>query len=619
MAWRLMFGFTACFAVAACAPSSPNKPDVLLITWDTVRADHVGDEWTPTWNRLASRAVVFENARTPAPITLTAHASIMTGKNPPEHEARDNGTWPLTEALPTLAERFKEGGWTTGAFISASVLDSHYGIGRGFSTYNDHIRPGKDRVVAHRTGAETVEHAIDWLLDKPPEQPVFLWVHLFDAHRPWEASKTPDTTNYQAAIAKADAATARLLEVMEARGRLESSIIAITSDHGEGLGEHDEQTHGYYAYDSTLRIPMLFWAGEHVSTRPPTQASRVTGVASLLDVATTLTAAAGLQPLDDGGVDLLAGPLAPRTLSFETVTPALDFDTAPIFGVIDDQGVAWFDTPTPERYQLDTDPKQLINRYKDVHRGQMAARMQQFPRRWPPGTDPMALDATEREALEALGYITRSARPTGNSTVDPKQRIDLFNLLTQTPDQSAHSLLIQADLMADKHGQVPALMLFKADLLDALARPVDALNVVVAASQAHPDDKDLAGELSARSQKLETLRRLAKAIQKELSETPKDLIGRRDLALTYHRLQRFGAAQAIYTAILKDKPFADDVRADFARMFASQQRYDTALSTLAPALRRPKHAAVVDCLAGQLMRRGLGQEEEAQRLLKYCE
>ena len=616
-AWGLVLG------IAGCADPKPDKPDVLLITWDTVRADHVGDHSTPTWNRLAKRAVVFAYARTPVPITLPAHASIMTGENPPVHGARDNGTWPLTDGLPTLAERFRQAGWTTGAFISASVLDSRYGIGRGFSTYNDHIRPGEDRVVAHRDGAETVEHAIDWLLDKPTEQPVFLWLHLFDPHRPWDKASEAKTTDYQAAITKADSATARLLDVIEARGRLESTIIALTSDHGEGLGEHAESTHGFFAYDSTIRVPMLFWVGDKVSTRPHTSQMTVGGPASLIDVATTLTQAAGLDPIGAHSIDLLAaadhGGVSARDLSIETVIPALDFNAAPIFGVIDHDGRAWFDTPKPERYHLDSDPRQLVNRYRDTHRAEAAAVFHKFPRRWPPKTDPMLLAPEDRAALEALGYITRSITPTALSTVDPKDRIDLFNLLTHTPDAPATTLVKSAELMEKVHGPVPALMRFKADLFDAIARPIDALEALKQAAEAHPTDQDIADEIKVRIRKLDELRHLVEAIQTQLGAAPNDLTAKRDLALTYHRLQRFDEAETMYRSILEANPSADDIRIDFARMFASQQRYDTALGTLAPAMRRPAHASAVDCLAGQLMRRGLGRAQEAAALLKHCQ
>ena len=607
---------------AGCSPQNAAQPDVLLVTWDTVRADHVGLPHTPTWNELSERSTVFTEARSPAPITLPAHASIMTGVNPPEHGARDNGTWPMSDALPTLAETLRGAGWSTAAFVSASVLDSRYGIARGFSTYNDHIPPGKNRVVAQRPGSQTVDDALDWLSDKDDEQPVFMWVHLFDPHRPWDPVENGNQTPYQAAIGLADTATQRLLNGIEARGKQENSIVVVTSDHGEGLGEHGEETHGYFAYDSTIRVPLLVYAGSDVAVAQ-TSRTEVQGPASLLDIAPTLLDLTGTAVFDAAGISLVphldGKRIESRTLSVETVTPALDFDTAPIFGVYDHNKRAWYDTPVKERYHLDSDPKQLVNRYRDAHAEQAEKVFSQFPRRWPPTTDPMALSDQDREALEALGYITRSEVPKETSAIDPKERIELFNLLTQTPDENAMELLKRTNAMVAKHGHVPALMLFRADLLDALARPVDALNTVRIAAESHPTDRDLNGEYLNRSRKMNELEQLAAAIRQELRNNPRDLTAKRDLAITLHRLQRFDTAERLYRSILEDDPASDETRVDLARMLASQQRYDAALGTLAPALRRPGHSTAVDCLAGRLMSRGLGRPAEAQRLLQKCE
>jgi choline-sulfatase len=619
---RTMLLAFSLLSTAGCADERSQQPDILIVTWDTVRADHIGLDHTPVWNELAARSAVFTNTRTPAPITLPAHASIMTGVNPPTHGARDNGTWPVNDALPTLAERFRDAGWSTGAFVSASVLDSRYGISRGFSAYNDHIAPGKNRVVAHRPGSQTVDAALDWLADKDDEQPIFLWVHLFDPHRPWADTDQKDQTPYEAAIGIADTETQRLLNGIEARGRTESSIVVLTSDHGEGLGDHGEDTHGFFAYDSTLRVPLLVFAGNAVKT-VSTKGVEVNGPASLLDIAPTLLEAAALEPFSSDGISLLphlsGEPIGARTLSAETVTPALDFDAAPVFAVFDHNKRAWYDLPTPERYQLDSDPKQLVNRYQPEHAAAAAAIFQPFPRRWPPTTDPMALSEQDREALESLGYLTRSEAPRDVSTVDPKERVDLFNLLTQASDDNATAQLKQANTMVEKHGPVPALMLFKADLLDVLARPLDALHTVRTAAEAHPADRDLNGEYLKRTRKLNDLAQLATAIKAELRDNPKNLVAQRDMALTLHRLQRFDEAEALYRTILSDNPGNDETRVDLARILASQQRYDAAIGTLAPALRRPGHAPIVDCMAGRLMSRGMDRTDEAQALLAKCE
>lgn len=605
-----------------CSTPSDQKPDVLLITWDTVRADHVGQPWTPTWNELSKQSAVFTNARTPAPITLPAHASIMTGYTPPQHQARDNGTWPVASTLPTLAERFRDGGWSTGGFISATVLDSRYGIARGFSTFNDHIRPGVNRTVAHRPGLETVAAAVEWLGDKEIDQAVFMWVHLFDPHRPWTPSEDPSRSDYQAAIAKADAATSTLIDAFRARGTFESSILVLASDHGEGLGEHGEQTHGYFAYDSTIRVPMLMRIGPG-NAIAPTEGIKVGGMASLLDVTPTVLAAAGLEPMTTEGLDLseaLSGqPISPRALSVEAMTPALDFDAAPIFGVYDTHKQVWYDSPLPERYRIDSDPKQLVNRYVPADKTEATDTFSQFPRKWPQTSDPMALSEQDREALEALGYITRPEIPTSVSTVDAKDRVAMFNLLTNTPEGSAMELLEQAESMTDAHGPVPALMLFRADLLDALGRSLDALDVVRTAAMAHPSDRDLNGEFLKREEERAHLQQMSVAIRRELQENPSNGEAQRDLAITLHRLQRFREAEQLYRQLLEAHPANDEFRVDLARMFASQARYDTALSTLAPALRRPKHDPSVDCLAGKLMSRGKDRDEAAAVLLSRCE
>jgi Flp pilus assembly protein TadD len=205
------------------------------------------------------------------------------------------------------------------------------------------------------------------------------------------------------------------------------------------------------------------------------------------------------------------------------------------------------------------------------------------------------------------------------STVDAKDRVELFNLLTHTPEGSALELLAQAESMTESHGPVPALMLFKADLLDALGRSRDSLEVVRAAATAHPTDRDLNGELLKREQERTHLQQMAVAIRRELQQNPSNGEAQRDLAITLHRLQRFSEAERLYRRLLKEHPANDEFRVDLARMFASQARYDTALSTLAPALRRPKHDPSVDCLAGKLMSRGKGRAEAAAQLLSQCE
>ncbi|MGB0639138.1 MAG: sulfatase-like hydrolase/transferase [Myxococcota bacterium] len=606
----------------SCSSANESGPDILIVTWSSVRADHVGGSNTPVWNELASRSAVFTQTRTPSPITLPAHASIMTGQNPPVHGARNNRTWPLIESVPTLAERFKDAGWATGAFVSTSTLDSRNGIARGFNTYNDHIRPSESRGIGRRSGTDTVTQALEWLTYREPNQPLFLWVHLFDAHGPREESTNSAQSAYETAIAKADTNTGILLDALEARGSANNSIIVIASDHGEGLGEHGESSHGYFAYDSTVRVPMMLHIGEDAGATP-TNETTVSGSTSLIDIAPTLLSAAKLAPMKSAGVNLMpflhGKTIPPRNLTVETVLPELDFNAAPIFGVYDKDQVSWYDLPTPERYRLDSDPKQLINRFHPKDEPKAQQLFQKFDRRWPPEANLQHLSDEEQKALEDMSYVQPKTPEHQQALADPKLRINLFELLTQTPDEPATQLLERANAEIQKHGPVPALMLFKSDILDAIGRPVDALHTISVAALAHPNDKELATEQLHRKRKLAELRKLASAIQQELEQSPNDLVAQKDLALTLHRLQDFDGATKQYRSILQQDPGNDEARLDLARIFAAQDKYQTALALLAPALQRPGHPDAVDCLAGRLMSRGMGRAAEAEQLLAKCE
>ena len=247
-----------------------NGLNVVLVTIDTLRADRLSSYGskqvsTPHMDRLAREGVRFSNAATTVPFTLPAHSSIMTGAYPPFHGVRENVGYSLDDSLPTLAEELSAGGWATAGFVSAFVLDSRWGIGRGFDHYRDDFQldPNEPSVnvgqVQHE-GTDTIEKAHAWL-DQPRDAPFFLWVHLFEPHDPYTPpepyrSRYPDRT-YDAEVAYTDSLVGLLREGLESRGVLDDSVFVLTSDHGEGLGQHGEGFHGYFIYDSTVRVPLI--------------------------------------------------------------------------------------------------------------------------------------------------------------------------------------------------------------------------------------------------------------------------------------------------------------------------------------------------------------------------
>src|SRR5262245_16063255 len=247
--------------------------NVLVVTLDTLRADHVGSYGyaaarTPRLDGLAARGLRFARAATVTPLTLPAHSSLFTGTFPARHGVRDNGGYYLGDAHVTLAEALKERGFRTGGFVSAFVLDSRWGIHQGFDRYFDDFdlsrfdkARGMDAI--QRPGGETVDAALRWL-DQDHGRPFFLWVHLYDAHTPYAAppewaQQFPRTLSgaYDAEIAFADAQLGRLLDALENDGRLARTVVAVLGDHGEMLGEHGEATHGFFVYDAAVHIPLV--------------------------------------------------------------------------------------------------------------------------------------------------------------------------------------------------------------------------------------------------------------------------------------------------------------------------------------------------------------------------
>jgi arylsulfatase A-like enzyme len=636
VAWLALICLIA--LMPACAPVSSPTPDVVIVTWDTVRADHVGtcgakdsgliERSTPNWDRLAATGVTFSEARSPVPITLPAHTSLFTGLFPSSHGVRHNGTFFAEPALRTLAERFKEAQYTTAAFVSAQVLDPRYGLDQGFDTYDAQIskRPGQ-HTVASRRGDETVERAITWVEGIDPKRPIFLWVHLYDPHRLWRAPEafSKKLSPYPAEIAFADHQTGLLMESLERIGRRERTILVATSDHGESLGEHGEATHAYFAYDSTLRVPMMIWAGAESGVTLKTGAC-VPGPASLVDVAPTLLELAGLeaQAVDGRSLEpqLRGEPVPPRLHPLESVATALDYGTAPVFGLLRQDGHTYYDVPRREHYDLAMDPGQERNLEPEA-----ASADENFGGwnwNWPPadGAPTMTVNAGERAQLEALGYVAGSAPASTSdfSKLDPKDLIEVatFTSLDAELVTPERSLQLAAEL-EKRHGRVLALDRFRIKTLQKLGRPEDAAEVLAELVHRHPQDPGLQSELAAHHRNRDEQQKLATAIRAALRESPDHPSAERDLALVLHRLQNLEEATQLYRKVLAKHPEMDDIRKNLGRALVAQGLHLEALEAIEIARKRDEHDVDLDCLAGRLMAHYANQQEQARPLLAACQ
>ncbi|HET9300886.1 MAG TPA: sulfatase, partial [Candidatus Polarisedimenticolaceae bacterium] len=300
---RRLGGLLPLLGLVACAsgPSPPGRPvNVVLITMDTVRADHLGcyggSAATPKLDALARAGARFDQATAAAPLTLPSHATILSGLLPPAHGLRNNGGGALPGTVETLATRLSSAGYRTGAFVGAFVLDHRFGLGRGFDVYDDAITRGDrvaDALEAERPGNVVVDRALEWLARDPGGKPFFLWVHLYDAHAPY-APPSPYREQYagrlyDGEIAFVDAQVGRILAAVGP-----GALVAVVADHGEALGDHGEETHGLLLYQPTLRVPLLV---QGPGIRAGTVVERAVGLA---DLAPTLASLAGTSLKADG-------------------------------------------------------------------------------------------------------------------------------------------------------------------------------------------------------------------------------------------------------------------------------------------------------------------------------
>jgi len=423
--------------------------NLLLVSIDTLRADRLGcygyaPAQTPQLDALAARGLRFEQAVTVTPLTLPAHSSLLTGTFPAWHGVRDNGGFYLGAEQTTLAEVLGGAGYRTGGFVGAFVLDSRWGIAQGFEHYFDDFdltrydnAPGMDAI--QRPGREVVDQALEWL-DADRARPFFAWVHLYDPHAPYEApepfrSQFPATASgaYDAEIAAADAQVGRLLDRLREQGRLDDTLVVVVGDHGEMLGQHREETHGFFVYQGVLHIPLIV-AGRGLAPRA------VGGPVRIVDVMPTALALLGLPvPSSVQGTSLL--PLAEgRTLALaapsENWFPRYHYGWSELLA-LQDARYKLIRAPRPELYDLQRDPleaEDLAARDPERVAAMQKALDEQLARitRKEAAQAPVPLDDEVQERLAALGYVGGSLshrRLQQEARDDPKDKIGLYNRL----------------------------------------------------------------------------------------------------------------------------------------------------------------------------------------------
>ncbi|MFH1418066.1 MAG: sulfatase-like hydrolase/transferase, partial [Planctomycetota bacterium] len=418
--------------------------NVLLITLDTTRADHLGcydysSALTPGTDTLAKRGVVFEQAFSSIPLTLPSHTTMMTGLHPPEHGLRHNGDCILDLDRQTLAEILKERGYETGAFIASFTLDSRNGLDRGFDAYDDDMSRAYSSedvqgpvLCIYRAGDLVADSALTWLGKRKKDRPFFCWVHLFDAHHPaHDHEALADTRfanhapSYDSEIAFADMQVVRLTDFLKESGLSASTLIVVAGDHGEALGEHDEPSHGHKLYEGTLHVPLIF----SLPGRIP-KGERVEETVALVDLFATIQDLLGFEGFEERSgrslaPALLGQPIESRPAFSETQAPWLDYRWAPLTSLTTAEW-KFIHTARDRLFNRKEDPRELNNlaSARPEKLNELRQLLKDLESRFTKH-EAQVVEATEAEIaqLAALGYLSGG----GNQEFDA-QEFDISDL-----------------------------------------------------------------------------------------------------------------------------------------------------------------------------------------------
>ena len=574
-----------------------------MITLDTVRADRIGCYGdraadTPAVDRLAREATRFANAYTVVPITLPSHAVMLTGTYPMWNGVRDFTSSGLPGDIPTVAEVLKKHGFSTAAFVSAYVLNSTWGLSRGFELYDDQMnlggRPAGDLSLVTRSGDLTTTRMLDWL-DRHRRAPFFIWLHLYDAHSPYNspepyAGRHPDSA-YDGAIAFDDAQVGRVLAELRRLDLYDSSLIILTSDHGESLGEHGEAEHGFFIYNSTLHVPLIVkWPGSQDG------GGTVAQPASTIQIAATIAHSAGIP---DSECRTFQGRSLARSVSKLPATAlvpvyAESYYARDSFGwhelrALADESFKYIDAPKPELYDLEHDPGErwnVIGRHEVVARS-LRAKLQEVERQYATtkaSVGPPPLDSDTLEKLKSLGYVAYRAGPQtqmgDGNLADPKEKIATFNDILRVGDlRRAGHHAEAARLLAELRSREPSLYVlpFEAGENDlGWGKPQEAADEFRAALQLNPEfDQALLG-LGRACFELGENAEAATAFELGLRMAPQNALARVALARAYTGEGSLERAEAELARVVKDHPDFGQGHAEYGEILARRKEYEKA-------------------------------------------
>jgi arylsulfatase A-like enzyme/tetratricopeptide (TPR) repeat protein len=604
--WVLIGGLALLVGVGAWAAWSTlgawgtyeRKPlNIILITADTLRADRLSCYGssrvaTPNLDRLAASGVLFEHTTTVTPLTLPAHSSMFTGTYPMYHGVRDNGGYYLEPEHVTLAEILKGEGYNTGAFVAAFVLDSRWGLDQGFDRYYDDFDLSKFETVSldsvQRRGDEVLAEALPWM-DSVRDERFLSWIHLYDPHTPYDPPE-PYLSQYEGVpwgrydgeVAYLDSLVGQIMEWLTENDLNESTLVAFIGDHGESLGEHREMGHGFFIYDATVAVPFILTSPDR-----QLQGRRVAAQVRTIDLMPTLLDLIGVEIPEavqgESLLDLCLGKSKDLGLMAysESLYPRHHYGWSDLKS-LRDGSLQYIAAPRPELYDIRADPSQKDNlassrpdEVRDFER-QLQELIDRYSAQGIEEKGPEMLDPETQAQLAALGYLGGPSKVNVDPSAqlsDPKDKIELFNLIKQAGSDSSEDRLDEA---LDKIRQV---LSKDSDILEAHHILGNLLN--------KKDDTEAAIE----------------AYQEALARDPEYKPALFSLASIYEESGRLEDGAAGFRRILDIDPRDNTASFRLATIHASRKEYEPAIEILSNSIdmgveRAPAHNLMAECYIG---------------------
>jgi choline-sulfatase len=619
------------FAQAQVHRNKTSYPDIFLVTIDTLRADHVhcygyDKVATPALDLLARNGIRFTEAFTPSPITNTSHTTILTGLLPSDHGVTDFAV-PLATTHTTLAELLRKQGYHTAAFIGAVILDSNSlapGLDRGFDFYDNFPKHSNTKSRwgrVERRGMDVVQRAEKWLTAQSAG-PRFVWIHLYDPHDPYEppppySEKYKDHL-YDGEIAYADSALGQFIDYLKNHGRFDESVMLVVGDHGEGLGDHGEDTHGIFLYDSTTHVPLIVKLPRAANAGTVVDAQvRTTDITpTILDLAAV--------PAPDGldGESLrpfFSGSGADRTAFGETDYP-LRFGWAPLRSVRQ-AGFKFIEAPRPELYDLHSDAQELHNVYVpwDANVQKFRSELEELRNKSPREgqTSAGAVGKGTTDELHALGYLaaadalTSTTVPEPSLLPDPKDKIQeqnlLHNAMLATDDGRTSDARVALEKVLQTDPKSPTALLQLGQLeLDA-GKGAKAADYLKRATEARPEDATAAFDYARALDQSGDLPHARDALDATLKLKPSQFSARLLMGQICLRLQDPKTAEDQLEAALLLQPHNADAQLALARAMIAQQEFPDAVKVLETVAKsQPKNPDVYELLAQTYRQLGKG-------------